>query len=97
MEQELSQTTMAQSFERAPSNKPLAEDEMAPVDVNLNLVKNLLTSLVEQTRRAGTVVVVVVATSQCNKDREPPKEQNMSSADRARKRKYGNCMKNNIK
>lgn len=53
MEHELSQTTMAQSFERAPTSQPLAEDELAPVDVNLNLVKNLLTSFVEQRGEPG--------------------------------------------
>jgi hypothetical protein len=53
MEHELSQTTMAQSFERAPASERSADDEMAPVDVNLNLVKNLLTSLVEQRGEPG--------------------------------------------
>jgi hypothetical protein len=72
MEQELSQTTMAQSFERAPSNKPLAEDEIAPVDVNLNLVKNLLTSLAEQRGEPGPSSSLL---SQLHRPRHPSKHE----------------------
>lgn len=74
MEQELSQTTMAQSFERAPTSQPLAEDELAPVDVNLNLVKNLLTSFVEQRGEPGPSSSMLSQLLNATKS-EPPKEQ----------------------
>jgi hypothetical protein len=53
MEAELSTTTMAHSFERASDAAQLQPDEVAPVDVNLNLVKNLLTSFAEQRGEPG--------------------------------------------
>jgi hypothetical protein len=53
MEAELSTTAMAHSFERASDAAHLQADELAPVDVNLNLVKNLLTSFAEQRGEAG--------------------------------------------
>jgi hypothetical protein len=70
MEEELADTTMAESFVRAPSDKKSndnhnnnddAMDDAAPVDVNMNLVKNLLESFSMQQGQAGPTTTLLDA------------------------------------
>jgi hypothetical protein len=60
------------------------------VDVNLNLVKNLLTSLVEQRGEPGPSSSMLSQVAQCNKERTAKGADN-EQCHAARKRKYGNC------